>query len=96
MERWSRAAADDPELAASLARANDDQRSVRLALAAGRTGSDEGASLELGVGGAGRHGSLKCLHAHAAYALANPGYLLGERILAEIESLWPRDRCCTA
>ncbi len=96
VERWSRAAVDDPELAASLARANDEQRSVRRELAAGRTGSDDGASLELGVGGAGRHGSLKCLHAHAAYALACPGYLLGERIVAEIEPLWPPDRCCTA
>jgi hypothetical protein len=96
VERWSRAAATISELAASRARANDDQRSVRRALAAGRTGSDDGASLELGVGGAGRHGSLKCLHAHAAYALARPGYLLGERIMAEIEPLWPPDRCCTA
>ena len=96
VERWSRAVVDDPELAASLARANDEQRSVRRELAAGRTGSDDGASLELGVGGAGRHGSLKCLHAHAAYALACPGYLLGERIVAEIEPLWPPDRCCTA
>jgi hypothetical protein len=96
VERWSKAAAADPELAASRARGNDEQRSVRRALAAGRTGSDDGASLELGVGGAGRHGSLKCLHAHAAYALARPGYLLGERILAEIEPLWPPDRCCTA
>jgi hypothetical protein len=96
VERWSRAALDDPELAASLARANDAQRSVRRELAAGRTGSDEGASLELGVGGAGRHGSLKCLHAHAAFALACPDYLLGERIVAEIDPLWPPDRCCTA
>ena len=32
---------------------------------------------------------LKCLHAHAAFALAKPGYELGERILAEIDPLWP-------
>ena len=32
----------------------------------------------------------------AAYALARPGYLLGGRILAEVEPLWPPDRCCTA
>jgi hypothetical protein len=96
VERWSRAAADDPALAAGLVRAQDEQRSVRRDLAAGRTGRDDGASLDLGIGGAGRHGSLKCLHAHAAYALARPGYLLGERIVAEIEPLWPADRCCTA
>jgi hypothetical protein len=96
VERWSRAAADDPELAASLAGAQDEQRSLRRDLAADRTGRDDGASLELGIGGAGRHGSLKCLHAHVAYALARPGYALGERIVAEIEPLWPADRCCTA
>jgi hypothetical protein len=95
VERWSRAAAEDPDLAASRARANDDQRSVRRDLAAGRVGRDGGASLELGVGGAGRNGSLKCLHAHVAYALARPGYLLGERIAAEVERFWPGDGCCT-
>ena len=42
-----------------------------------------------------RRGSLKCLHAHAAFALARPGYELGDRILAEVEPLWP-DRCCCA
>jgi uncharacterized protein len=93
VERWTRAAAGDPELAASRARADDLQRSIRIGLAAGGAGRDGGASLALGVGGAGRAGSLKCLHAHAAFALANPGYELGERIVAEIEPLWP-DRCC--
>jgi hypothetical protein len=96
VERWSRAVASDPSLAASLGLANDEQRSVRERLAAGQVGGDGGASLALGVGGAARHGSLKCLHAHAAYALARPGYLLGDRILAELEPLWPPDRCCTA
>src|SRR5437763_7224968 len=33
VERWTRAAADDPELAASLARADDDQRALRRELA---------------------------------------------------------------
>jgi len=94
VERWTAAAAAEPTLAASLARADDEQRRVRRELAGGKTGPDGGASLELGVGGAGRGGSLKCLHAHAAFALARPGYELGERILAEVVPLWP-DRCCT-
>jgi hypothetical protein len=64
VDRWSRAAADDPELA-------------------------------VGIGGSTRSGSLKCLHAHAAFALARPGYELGDRILAELPSLWPSS-CCTA
>jgi hypothetical protein len=95
VERWSQAVADDPVLAASLAGANDEQRVVRRSLAEGRIGKDGGASLELGIGGAGRRGSLKCLHAHAAYALALPGYALGDGILAEVEPLWPSDRCCS-
>ena len=57
--------------------------------------ADGGASLGLGIAGTGREGAVKCLHAHAAFALARPGYLLGERILAEVEPLWPPDRCCT-
>lgn len=93
VERWTEAAARDPGLAASRARADADQRRLRRALANGETGRDRGASLDLGVGGAGRTGSLKCLHAHAAFALARPGYALGERILAEVTPLWP-DRCC--
>jgi hypothetical protein len=95
VDRWSRAVKGDPELAGGLARANAEQRSVRRELAGGQVGSDDGASLELGIGGASRHGSLKCLHAHVAFALARPGYLVGERILAELDPLWPPDRCCT-
>ena len=94
VERWTAAALADPELAASIERADEEQRVVRRQLARGRSGRDGGASLDLGVGGAGRRGSLKCLHAHAAFALARPGYLLGERIVAELEPLWP-DRCCS-
>lgn len=95
VERWSVAVAGDPELAASLAGADDRQRALRRALAAGRQGHDGGASLDLGVGGSSRGGSLKCLHAHVAYALAQPGYLLGERIFAEVDDPWPAHECCT-
>ena len=89
VERWSEAAADDEELRASLEQATAQQRTIRRALAADRTGADHGASLELGIGGSATPGRLKCLHAHAAFALARPGYALGERILAEVEPLWP-------
>lgn len=95
VERWSAAAREEPELAASLAIADEEQRRIRGELADGsERRSDGGASLEFGVGGSRRSGSLKCLHAHVAYALARPGYELGERIAAELEPLWP-DRCCT-
>jgi uncharacterized protein len=93
VERWSEAAKSEPALAVSLARATEEQRRVRAELAAGEPGPDEGASLELGIGGSRNPEQLKCLHAHAAFALARPGYELGERILAEIEALWPRT-CC--
>jgi uncharacterized protein len=82
VERWTRAAAEDDELRASLEAAHEEQRRMRPELPGG-------------VGGATRTGSLKCLHAHAAFALARPGYELGDRIVAEVEPLWPSDGCCT-
>jgi uncharacterized protein len=94
VERWSAAAREEPELAASLAAADDEQRRIRRELATGPERSDGGASLDFGVGGSRRSGSLKCLHAHVAYALARPGYALGEQIAAELDPLWP-DHCCT-
>jgi len=66
---------------------------VRKELAGGEAGPDDGASLELGIGGARNPDQLKCLHAHAAFALAHSGYELGERILGEIDPLWP-STCC--
>ena len=95
VERWSAAVREEPELAASLAAADEEQRRIRRELAGGsERRADSGASLEFGVGGSRRRGSLKCLHAHVAYALARPGYELGERIAAELEPRWP-DTCCT-
>jgi hypothetical protein len=94
IERWSELAARDEELSASLERATADQRVVRRELAAGRVGREGGTSLELGIGGTSRPERLKCLHAHVAFALARPGYELGERIVSEIVPSWP-DRCCS-
>jgi uncharacterized protein len=94
VERWSREVAVDSALRESLERATREQRDLRVELAEGRTGGDEGASLLLGIGGSRNPERLKCLHAHAAFALARPGYLVGERILAELELEWPV-RCCS-
>jgi hypothetical protein len=94
IERWSERALVDEALATSLERATEEQRVVRRELAAGRVGREEGASLDLGIGGTARPERLKCLHAHVAFALARPGYELGERILAEIDPTWP-ERCCS-
>ena len=95
VERWSEAVSADAELRGSLERATADQRRLRRALAAGRSGRDGGASLDSGIGGSRRPERLKCLHAHAGFALARPGYELGERIVAELEPLWPAV-CCTS
>jgi uncharacterized protein len=84
VERWSRAAAEDPELGESLARADREQRELRP-------------ELDVGIAGTRSPGKLKCLHAHAAFALARPGYELGERILDEVDERWcPDARCRTA
>jgi hypothetical protein len=81
VERWTRAAQEDEQLARSVAEAQADQRRLRP-------------EFDAGIGGSTRDGSLKCLHAHAAFALARPGYELGERILEELPSVWP-ESCCT-
>jgi uncharacterized protein len=93
IERWSEQAMSDETLASSLERATAEQRVVRRELAGGRVGREAGTSLDLGIGGTSRPERLKCLHAHVAFALARPGYELGERIRAEIVPAWP-DRCC--
>jgi uncharacterized protein len=82
VERWTRLAGADPELATSLQRAQTEQRVIRP-------------ELDLGIGGA-RPGAvaLKCLHAHVAFALARPGYELGDRIVGELDPLWP-PTCCS-
>jgi len=95
VERWSATIEDDERLAASLDRATREQRELRRALAGDTRGTDGGASLDLGIGGSRSPAHLKCLHAHVAFALARPGYEVGERILAEVVDPWPTDRCCS-
>jgi uncharacterized protein len=95
VERWSAAVGDDSALASDLERATEEQVRIRRELAAGARGADDGASLELGIGGSRRPAALKCLHAHVAYALAQPGYRLGEEVLCEVPERWPAS-CCTA
>ncbi|HUZ84977.1 MAG TPA: DUF501 domain-containing protein [Gaiellales bacterium] len=90
VDRYRRLAAAQPALRRSLAAAGRHQRRLRRPAAAM---VDGGASLLLGIGGSAG-GGLACLHAHAAFALAHPGYLLGERILAEAAPLFPEHRCC--
>jgi hypothetical protein len=81
VERWSRAAQEDPALGESLARADREQRELRP-------------ELDVGIGGTRSRESLKCLHAHAAFALARPGYALGEAVLDEAGDRWCPDARC--
>jgi hypothetical protein len=81
VERYSQAAREDAELGQSLARADEEQRRLRP-------------ELPVGIAGTRDRGNLKCLHAHAAFALARPGYELGERVLEEVPERWcPDERC---
>lgn len=83
VRRYTDAVAAEPALAASLSDAQAEQRRLRP-------------ELDAGIGGSRRGGSLKCLHAHAAFALARPGYALGSRIVAEIDEPWCPDARCEA
>ena len=83
VERWSERAASDTRLRGSLERADAEQRRLRP-------------ELDVGIAGARNPLKLKCLHAHAAFALARPGYELGERILDEVEERWCPDRRCAS
>jgi uncharacterized protein len=81
VRRWGARAAEDPDLRASLRGAQAEQRRIRPELPGG-------------IGGAASDEALKCLHAHAAFALARPGYELGERILDEVKDRWCPDARC--
>jgi uncharacterized protein len=81
VERYSQAAREDDVLAESLERADAEQRSLRP-------------ELPVGIAGTRQRENLKCLHAHAAFALARPGYELGERVLDEAGERWCADGRC--
>ena len=93
VDRYERLLAEDAGLRASYDAASLRQRALRRPSA---QMADGGASLALGIAGVARPGAVKCLHAHAAFALAEPGYVLGMRILAEAEPLFPDGGCCCA
>jgi uncharacterized protein len=81
VERYSRVAQEDAKLGESLVRADAEQRRLRP-------------ELPVGIAGTSSRENLKCLHAHAAFALARPGYELGERVLGEVDERWCPDRRC--
>jgi exopolyphosphatase/guanosine-5'-triphosphate,3'-diphosphate pyrophosphatase len=99
---------EDAGLRRSLLQAEAYERRRRTSLATvrpsdGGTAVDEGAALRSGIAGRSRRsrsdrtGGLKCLHAHAAHALARPGYAFGELVLEQARdcaALWCDDARC--
>lgn len=98
------AAAEAAPLLASLRAAERYERRRRRSLARGPAAeflaraADGGASLRLGIGGVADRWALKCLHCHAAHALARPSYVLGREMLAEAaasaDGMWCADARC--
>jgi uncharacterized protein len=93
VDRYERLVASDVRAMAEYRAGAARQRELRRPTA---RMADGGASLGLGIAGTSRDGAVKCLHAHAAFALAEPGYALGRRILAEAAPLFSEGECCTA
>ena len=104
VERFQRAVDADDGLRATLAGAVDETRARReeLVRALGsedpalRLSTTGAASLATGIGGVADPSRLKCLHAHAAHALARPAYRVGAQIVAAAGELWCDDRRCAA
>jgi hypothetical protein len=84
---------DDAGLAHDLAAAEQRVARTRLRLAAPGPRLDGGAALATGITGEAPGGGLKCLHAHAAVALADPPHRLGQLVLERAEACYP-DACC--
>ncbi len=93
VDRYERLVASDDVAAASYRWGAERQRQIREPAAAMLDG---GASLETGIAGCHDDGAVKCLHAHAAFALAEPAYELGRAILADAAPIYPSDGCCSA
>jgi hypothetical protein len=104
VERFQRAVDADDGLRATLAEAVSETRTRReeLVRALGptdpalRLSTTGTASLATGIGGVADPSRLKCLHAHAAHALARPAYRVGAQIVAAAGELWCSDRRCAA
>ena len=95
VERWSREASEDAGLAESLARATEEQRRIRRELAVAGQGSDDGDSLDLGIGGSRSPAHLKCLHAHVAFAIALRAMRSASASSRRCEAPWPAEHCCS-
>jgi uncharacterized protein len=87
------ALATESDLRSDAEAAEHRVRRLRAALDDGAARCDGGASLATGIGGVERGGGIKCLHAHAAVALAAGPHALGERALQLAGARFPVS-CC--
>jgi uncharacterized protein len=85
--------AADEELRGDRRRVEARVAARRDALAGPGPHVDDGAALSTDIGGTAAGGGLKCLHAHAAVALACGPYALGERVLQRAGAVYPQE-CC--
>jgi hypothetical protein len=88
-----RALAEGPALRRSRASADARVASLRTALAGDGPRADHGAALATSLDGGACGAPLKCLHAHAAVALALPPYGLGRLVLERAAAATP-EHCC--
>jgi hypothetical protein len=93
VDRYERLVASDQTAAAWYRWGAERQRQIREPAV---DMLDGGASLDTGIAGCRDAGAVKCLHAHAAFAMAEPAYELGLAILAEAAPLYPAPGCCSA
>lgn len=90
-----------PELEGDLKNAQADHRARWLKLSEGYRGPErpEGEPSQMiappNIAAAGDELKLKCLHAHVAWFLVNPAYLVGEEIVTMMgKGLWCPDDAC--
>jgi hypothetical protein len=82
-----------PDLRESRREADARVAGLREALDDGSPRADGGAALATSLDGGALSAPLKCLHAHAAVALASPPYLLGRLVLERAQAVTP-EVCC--
>jgi hypothetical protein len=80
VKRWDARMAEDPELRAATDAAHDRHRQL----------DNRGAD----IAGSGSRERLKCLHAHAAFALAEGNHPLGSAVVREASPRWCDDARC--
>ena len=82
-----------PDLRESRREADARVAALRAALDDGGARADGGAALATSLEGGALSAPLKCLHAHAAAALASPPYPLGRLVLERAQRATP-EVCC--